>query len=223
MDLFFDLDHTLWDFDSNAEECLLEIFEEFLPDKSAHSTVFIEKFNTINKAMWLLLERNEITHEYLRKNRFKNTFEAINLQISDTQGEQMNERFLELLPHKTGLVKHALEILEYLKPKHTLHILSNGFCEIQTRKINNSGLAPYFNELITVDVAGARKPDPAIFDYAVKKSGAKLSDSMMIGDSFEADIMGAERYGLEAIYFAKENQQDHPRFINSLDQLKNYF
>lgn len=223
MHLFFDLDHTLWDFDTNADECLTQIFDEFLPKESHKKNAFTKQFSMINRAMWLQLERNEITHDFLRKNRFKNTFEAIELKINEAVGEEMNEHFLDLLPEKVGLMEHAIEILEYLQPHHNLHILSNGFFEIQKRKIHNSGLSPYIDFLITNDLAGARKPDAEIFQYALNQTGANLENSMMIGDSFEADIKGAEQFGLKSIYFAPTNYHNHSRYINSLQQLKNYF
>lgn len=221
MQIFFDLDHTLWDFETNSKECLLEIFEQQMSyevDFSAED--FIQTFSKVNREMWAALEREEITHDYLRDHRFKNTLVKLNKELDDKKAKDMNDSFLELLPTKKSLLPNSLEILDYCQSKYSLHIISNGFYEVQLQKMRGSGIYHYFSHIVTNEIAGARKPSKEIFEYALNAAKCKPQDAIMIGDSFEADILGSQSVGMKAIYIAQENPENHQHHITDLLQLK---
>ncbi|SOE20957.1 putative hydrolase of the HAD superfamily [Spirosomataceae bacterium TFI 002] len=224
MQLYFDLDHTLWDFEANSKECLVQIYDELLSKEVDFSTSdFVDTFSVVNRNMWAALEREEITHDYLRENRFKTTLAQLNHGIQAEKGKKLNDLFLELLPTKTTLIPNAIEILDYCKSKYNLHIISNGFYEVQLRKMRGSGIFHYFSEIVTNEIAGARKPSKDIFNYAMTASKCKAQDAVMIGDSYDADIFGAKNVGMKAIYFAPENHNNHDHHITNLLQLKDHF
>jgi YjjG family noncanonical pyrimidine nucleotidase len=204
--LFFDLDHTLWDFDANAFDCLKEIHEDFgLGANDIALTDFHQTFSRINKELWTKLELKQIEHDDIRSIRFKNALEELGLIMGRKMSEAMNRAFLDLLPYKKKLVEDCVEVLETLKPNYQLHILSNGFHKIQKNKLANSGIHKYFTKVITNDIAGFRKPEAGIFEFALKKTHARPEDSLMIGDSHLADIIGAKNVGWDTIHFDQEN------------------
>jgi YjjG family noncanonical pyrimidine nucleotidase len=225
--LFFDLDHTLWDFEQNAHDCLLELYERFNLKALGveDALLFCEKFSEANKICWALLEQKLITTDQLRRKRFKDTFANVGVEIEEALGLEMNAVFLELLPIQKGLIEGAIEVLEYLKPNYQLHILSNGYQELQKQKMQSSGILHYFQELITVDNAKALKPDKAIFDYALKSANASVSNSLMIGDNYEADIKGALNANFDVVFYNPAGQKtvEKPTFdILKLTELKQF-
>lgn len=206
--LFFDLDHTLWDFERNSAECLADIYEIFDFKSLNISTLeaFQQEFSIVNKHHWSLLEQNLITHDELRRRRFQETLE--NLGVKDLKksfGLEINEYFLELLPKKAHLIEGAVEILDYLLPKYELHIISNGWQDIQVNKMKSSEIRHYFGEIITNELAGTRKPDRRIFDYAIEVTKADLAESLMIGDNYEADILGAINANMDTVFYNPED------------------
>ncbi|MBA4850844.1 YjjG family noncanonical pyrimidine nucleotidase [Emticicia sp. BO119] len=223
--LFFDLDHTLWDFEKNSRESLADLYQAFSLQTSniAELSVFQQEFSVVNKRYWSLLERNEITHEELRRRRFRDTLVNLGVDADETFGLQLNEAFLELLPQKSHLIDGAIEVLDFFAPNYELHILSNGWQHVQVRKISSSKIDHYFKEVITIERAEARKPDKKIFDYAVKVTNAKLSECIMIGDNFEADILGAINAQMDSIFYNPDNIEvtQNPTFeIKRLIELK---
>ena len=225
--LFFDLDHTLWDFEQNAHDCLCELYKHFNLNALGveNAAVFCEKFSEANHHYWALLERKEITVAQLRRRRFVAAFEKMDIPIEEAFGLEMTDVFLQLLPTKKALIEGAIEVLEYLKPNYQLHILSNGHQELQAQKMQNSGILHYFEEHITVDKANALKPDKAIFEYALKCTNASLSNSLMIGDNYEADIKGALNAKFHAVFYnpAGEETVEKPTFdIVKLIELKRF-
>jgi YjjG family noncanonical pyrimidine nucleotidase len=225
--LFFDLDHTLWDFEKNAHDCLLELYKHFNFNALGveDASVFCEKFSEANQYYWAMLERKEITVEQLRRRRFVAAFEKLDIHIEEALGLEMTAVFIELLPTKKGLIEGAIEVLDYLKPNYQLHILSNGYHELQAHKMQNSGILHYFEELITVDKAKALKPDKAIFEYALKCTNASLSSSLMIGDNYEADIKGALNANFDAVFYnpARQETIEKPTFdIVKLIEIKRF-
>lgn len=201
--IFFDLDHTLWDFDRNAEVCLFAIYEQqHLERKGVPSfTDFLEKFTKINRSFWAKLEAKEITHEELRQQRFGKVLEALGCGYDASLSEQINDQFLDMLPSQSHLIEGATEILHYLKPNYQLHILSNGFYEIQFQKMKSATIHTFFDAIVTVETANARKPDKEIFHSAIQKVNARLEQCIMIGDTFEADIIGAANAGMDSVHF----------------------
>jgi putative hydrolase of the HAD superfamily len=206
--LFFDLDHTLWDFEKNSAECLADIYEifDFKGLNISNLEAFQQEFSIVNRHYWSLLEQNLITHEDLRRRRFQETLE--NLGVKDLKksfGLEINEYFLELLPKKAHLIEGAVDVLEYLLPKYELHIISNGWQDIQVNKMKSSEIHHYFGEIITNELAGTRKPDRRIFDYAVDITKADLVESLMIGDNYEADILGAINAKMDTVFYNPDN------------------
>lgn len=206
--LFFDLDHTLWDFERNSAECLADIYEIFDFKSLNISTLeaFQQEFSVVNKHHWSLLEQNLITHEELRRRRFQETLENLGVKdLKKSVGLEINEYFLELLPKKAHLIEGAVEILDYLLPKYELHIISNGWQDIQVNKMKSSEIHHYFGEIITNELAGTRKPDRRIFDYAIEITKADLTESLMIGDNYEADILGAINANMDTVFYNPDN------------------
>lgn len=218
--VFFDLDHTLWDFERNSEACLKEIYAHQLAGHVSYDD-FVCTFRVINRALWRQLEADTITHDELRKTRFGNTLITLGVACSEEKSLAMNEEFMKLLPAQKHLMEGASEVLEYLHPKYQLHIISNGYFDIQTRKMTQSGILPYFRQIITSDVAGYRKPDRKIFDFALKSAGTTSDHSVFIGDDEIADKIGSENAGLPFIHFDPEAPDSFPKVISKLTGLKN--
>ncbi|KIO54119.1 YjjG family noncanonical pyrimidine nucleotidase [Flavobacterium hibernum] len=221
-DVFFDLDHTLWDFDKNSEMTFDRIFKTRFPEIKVQD--FIEKYAPINQECWKLYQHDKITHQELRYNRLKFSFDALNVEISDEDIDQISEDYIEFLTDNNHLFDGAIEVLEYLKPKYKLHIITNGFAKVQDKKINNAALSDYFTTITNSELAGVKKPNSIIFDYAIKVSNASKETSVMIGDCLDADVNGALNAGLDAIFF-NEKKIEAPvniKQINHLLELKKY-
>jgi YjjG family noncanonical pyrimidine nucleotidase len=221
-DVFFDLDHTLWDFDKNSEITFETIFKNNHP--SVETKLFIEKYVPINQECWKLYQYDKITHEELRYNRLKHSFDAINYSISDSEIDVIAEDYIRFLPENNHLFDGTFEVLDYLNQKYKLHIITNGFAAVQYKKINNSNLGSYFQTVTNSEMAGVKKPNPIIFDYALDLANAKKENSIMIGDSLDADVQGALDAGLDAIFFneSKIHVEEHIKQINHLLELKKY-
>jgi YjjG family noncanonical pyrimidine nucleotidase len=204
-DVFFDLDHTLWDFDKNSELAFNKIFREKYP--LINTTSFVEIYAPINQACWKLYQVDLLTHEELRYKRLKDSFDVLNYSISDEAIHQMSEDYITYLPENNMLFEGANEILEYLSEKYKLHIITNGFSEVQYKKIRNSGLSDYFSTVTNSETAGVKKPHPKIYEHALTISNASKSTSIMIGDCIDADVKGALDFGIAAIYFNPEKKE----------------
>ncbi len=206
--LFFDLDHTLWDFDRNSAEAIAEMYEDRnlaglgIPSAAAFSDQFIR----VNRQLWLDFERNLITHQVIREQRFPMVFAALGL--TDTRAcAPLNDEYLRRLPQKNHLTEAARELLDHLRGRYRMHIITNGFDEIQAVKLDSSNIAHYFENVVTLEKAGAKKPDRRIFEYALAVSGARLGPgNLMIGDSYEADILGAMNVGLDTVFYNPAGQ-----------------
>ena len=200
--LFFDLDHTLWDFDRNSAESIAEIYTTHrLADRGVRSAAaFSEAFIRINRKLWADYDRNLIAQEYIREQRFPLVFHA--LGVTDVAGcAELNTDYLRLLPSKAHLTESAREILDYLHGRYRMHIITNGFAEIQAVKMASADIARYFDHVVTTQSANAKKPDPRIFEYALDVSGADVHESLMLGDNYEADILGANAVGLDTVFY----------------------
>lgn len=225
--IFFDLDHTIWDFDRNAQETLLELYEAYqlsnLGLKSA--TAFIEKYTANNHSLWQQYHLGEITKEKLRQDRFRNTFLELGVK-PELVPQKFEEDYVRISPTKTYLFEGANKVLAYLQNKYQLHIISNGFKETTLTKMDLSGLNPYFTNVIISEDVGINKPDRMIFEHAINKANAKIEESIMIGDSLEADIRGAQNFGMLAIFFNPLNvvqPHDVKWQILHLEELLNHF
>ena len=200
--LFFDLDHTLWDFDANAKETLVEIYALFeLEAKGIHPFIdFYKHYLHHNEILWDRYHKGFISSEELKWKRMWRTmleFKMGNEQLA----KDMSAKFLEILPTKKILFPHAIEILEYLVARgYTLHLITNGFERTQWSKLNNSGLSKYFTHMITSETSNSLKPKKEIFEYALNKAGATLTESIMLGDNLDADIQGAINAGMDSVF-----------------------
>ncbi len=219
--VFFDLDHTLWDFDTNSELAFDKIFKEDHP--IVQTKVFMEIYSPINHACWKLYQVDKITSEELRYRRLKESFDILKYKISDEAIHKMTIDYIAFLPENNILFDGAKEILNYLNNKYKLHIITNGFEEVQYKKINNSGIANYFSTITNSEMAGVKKPNPKIYEHALNKAKADKINSIMIGDCLDADINGAMDFGIPAIFFNPERKEVPLKIqsINHLLELKN--
>lgn len=225
--IFFDLDNTLWDHRRNAYLTIKNLFEK--EEINLRYNVDFEEFHSvyheINEKLWENIRDGLIDKEYLRKHRFYDTFKHFN--VDDEQlSMYFEEHFLDKILNRNELVEGAEYILEYLKARHyTLHIISNGFKEVTERKCILSGIAPYFQTITSADSVGVRKPRPEIFEYSLKLAGASKEESILIGDDWIADVVGARNFGMDVIFFdvLKENRQEEGlKVIQHLLQIKEY-
>ena len=202
-DIFFDLDHTLWDFDKNSELAFNKIFKLNFPEIDAKK--FIKAYVPINHACWKMFQKDLITHQELRYKRLKESFDAISVTIDDGSIEKIANDYLEFLPENNHLFEGTIEILDYLKPKYKLHIITNGFAEVQEKKLNNSNIKHYFLTITNSEMAGVKKPNPIIYKYALNVSNAQKETSIMIGDCIDADVLGAINFGMDAVLINHNN------------------
>jgi putative hydrolase of the HAD superfamily len=221
--IFFDLDHTIWDFDRNAEETLYELYDVYKLDEIGlpSAGLFIETYTRNNHQLWADYHTGKISKTELRETRFKKTFIELGVH-PDKIPLSFEEDYVQLCPTKTNLFPHAHETLQYLANRYTLHLISNGFKESSELKIGNTNIGGYFRHVIISEIVGVNKPDKAIFEHALSLAGAGKSESLMIGDSLEADVYGALNFGMNAIYFNPFNAPkpiDVPLQITHLKEL----
>ncbi len=219
--LFFDLDHTLWDFEKNSELTFKRIFEEqHIP---IHFKEFIKVYSPINIRYWKLYRENEISKKNLRYQRLKDTFDILNFSISDDLINEISEAYIQYLPYFNHLFAGAEAILTYLQDKYSLHIITNGFEEVQKLKMDTSKISKYFDVIVTSESVGVKKPNRKVFEFALEQAKAIPQESLMIGDSYEADILGALNVGMEAIHFAAIDADTNGVLrIKTLEELKQY-
>ena len=199
--VFIDLDDTIWDFHGNARAVLEEIYDEqrlsqYFKDFDYYFRIYAKR----NLELWELYGKGEITKEFLNVERFRHPLLQVgvdNIKLAEQTGIQ----FLEMLPTKTMLIPFAKELLGYLSAKYPLTIVSNGFIEVQYKKLHSCRLEHYFTHVVLSEAAKALKPDKRIFEYALGLNSAKAPETIMIGDSYEADIVGARNAGIDQIYF----------------------
>lgn len=225
--IFFDLDHTIWDFDRNAQETLHELYLHYKLEELglASAEAFISTYTENNHSLWADYHVGKITKETLRAERFSRTFIQLGVH-PERIPQQFEDDYVRITPTKTNLFLGSEKVLAYLQKKYTLHIISNGFKESTLIKMDVSGLNPYFTNVIISEDVGVNKPDKAIFEYALDKAKALKHESIMIGDSIEADIRGAQGFGMKAIYFNplnKELPEDVQWQITHLEELLNHF
>ncbi len=200
--LFFDLDHTLWDFDANAKDTLTDLYKRFDLDSrvAAPFEDFYRKYLYHNEILWDKYHNGQITADELKWKRMWRTL--LDFKIGDEPlAKELSSAFLELLPTKKNLFPYTFEILDYLLQKnYQLHLITNGFEKTQWSKLHNSGLAKYFTHVITSEGSNSLKPQKEIFEFAMNKAGTSTGHSIMIGDNLEADIQGAMNAGMDTIF-----------------------
>ncbi len=218
--IFFDLDHTLWDFEKNSKLAVSKIFKE--QQIQLKTATFLEAYTPINLKYWRMYREDKIEKSALRYHRLKETFDKLNYTISDELIHQISEDYIAYLPEFNYLLEGAVEVLAYLQEKYELHIITNGFEEVQNLKLKESKIHQYFKEVITSECVGVKKPNPKVFEFALNKAEAIPHESIMIGDSYEADIMGALNSGMMAIHFSEETKNNGVQRVASLLELKKY-
>lgn len=220
--LFFDLDHTLWDFEANAKETLSELYTEYnLKEKGVHDfDVFFSQYSMHNERLWDRYTKGFIKQEELRWKRM--WLALLDFKIGDEDlSKKMSVGFLELLPTKKNLFPYTFEILNYLQNKaYKLHLVTNGFEKVQHNKLKNSNLSVYFLEIITSEASNSLKPNKEIFDYAFQKTGANPEESIMIGDNLEADIQGGINAGMDTVFVNHLHIQPHIQATYEIKHLK---
>ena len=216
-DIFFDLDHTLWDFQKNSALTFDFLLKKYQINIDLNK--FLNIYIPINFSYWKLYRDEKITKEFLRYNRLKSSFDKLNLSLSDDVINKIADDYVISLPVNNFLIEDTILVLDYLKKKYRLHIITNGFTEVQNKKIVNSKIKKYFHSIIDSETVGVKKPNIKIFDYALIVSGAKSKNSLMIGDNLEADILGALNAGFHAIHFNNNNEAPHEHCL-ILNELK---
>lgn len=224
-DVFLDLDRTLWDFDLNARKTLIDIFKKYSLYSRGISSVddFIKSYTAHNEKLWSSYRKDNISKESLRSERFNLTF--LDFKIINTElAVEVGEEYINKCPLQTSLFPHTVELLHYLNNKYNLHIITNGFEEVQHIKLKASKLTSFFNNIITSEMVKVKKPNPIIFQYALEKANVNASNSIMIGDDLPVDILGAKAIGISQIYFnpKKETHNEEIDYeVSCLSEIKN--
>ena len=219
-DIFFDLDHTLWDFERNSALTFKKILKSNNIDLDLVG--FLEVYVPANLAFWKLYREEKITKEELRFQRLKSVFDELGFEISDDMIHILSEDYIRYLSSYNHLFPNTIEVLDYLRPRYKLHIITNGFQEIQNKKLRNAQIDGYFEQVINSEMAGVKKPNPIIFELALKNANTIAEKSLMIGDSLEADILGAKAVGFHTLHFNghKEPPHDLSQMIHDLSEIK---
>ena len=220
--IFFDLDHTLWDFDKNSALTFEKIFK--LNNIEVDLEDFLEIYVPLNFQYWKLFREDKIDKASLRYGRLNDTFKQLNIKVKTSIIYKLSDDYITFLSTFNHLFEGTIEILEYLESKYKLHIITNGFKEVQQGKLNNANIEKYFDTVTNSEMVGVKKPNPKIFNHALNKAGANKENSIMIGDNYEADILGALNFGIDAICFNYHNEhlEKDINYVDDLLQLKKY-
>lgn len=221
--LFFDLDRTLWDFETNSEMALSLLFDQLELGNSIRSfRTFHTQYKKINAQLWFDYAKGKVTKEELRTSRFDRALKKFNINDS-ALATRLGDGYIELSPYQTNLFPHTIETLDTLKKDgYILHIITNGFKEVQFIKLKNSGLIDYFDVVLCSEEVGKTKPSPVVFQTALDRAKANKKESLMIGDDYHADIIGAEKFGMQSILFdpeGKHKEGSHDWKIKKLNEI----
>ncbi|WP_340074354.1 YjjG family noncanonical pyrimidine nucleotidase [Leptobacterium sp. I13] len=222
-DVFFDLDHTLWDFEKNSAITFNKILKTHKVNLKVQE--FLEAYAPINFKYWKAYREEKIPKEVLRYKRLKDTFDEFSYKIDDELIHILSDEYIKELPHQNHLFNNTIVILEYLKNSgYDLHIITNGFEEVQEGKLRKAAIMGFFTHVINSEMVGVKKPNPKIFEFALEKAIVDPEKSVMIGDSLEADIIGAKNVGMHTIHFNsnKEKKHDHCIIVDDLIEIKEF-
>ena len=222
-DIFFDLDHTLWDFDKNSGLTFDKIFK--LNGIDIDLDNFLKVYVPKNLEYWKLYRENRIDKESLRFARLNDVFTELGMRVDPNMINKLSVDYIEYLASFDHLLDGTVELLDYLRPNYKLHIITNGFQEVQKRKMKSSNILHYFDTVTDSEMVGVKKPNPEIFSHAFHLSKAIPESSIMVGDNYEADILGALDYGFDAICYNYHNEalDETIKQVNDLLELKSYF
>ncbi|ULB34600.1 MULTISPECIES: YjjG family noncanonical pyrimidine nucleotidase [Proteiniphilum] len=222
--LFIDLDDTLWDIHINGKECLEEIYHDYGYNRFYLTfNEYYDVYMPSNNHLWSMYRKGNIKKDQLIVERFLVPLREFGIDDPE-YAKRVSDDFLERTTRKTRLIDGTIDLLEYLKPRYRMHILSNGFREVQYKKIENSGLRPYFDKIILSEDAGINKPHVGMFTHALTNTNSRRDQTVMIGDSWEADIVGAYNSCIDQIWFnpmRKNALEFEPTFtVYSLEEIK---
>lgn len=221
-DVFFDLDHTLWDFDKNSALAFKRVFEknkiELPLDK------FLMAYEPINFEYWALFREDRVTKQQLRRGRLVDTFKKYNIAYPLDIIDLLSEAYIEELPGNNYLLPGALDVLAYLHPNYNLHIITNGFHAVQHVKLDRSNIKHYFKTITSSEEVGVKKPNPRVFKTALAKANISAENAIMIGDTYGADIVGALGVGMDTLYYNywKETVPTEIRIVEHLKEIKDF-
>ncbi|HTE34790.1 MAG TPA: YjjG family noncanonical pyrimidine nucleotidase [Chryseolinea sp.] len=224
--IFFDLDHTLWDYETNSQETLIELYGSYsLQSKGiADLNLFQTEFRKVNTELWLLYDQGFIGSDVIRKERFKQILRHFYV-FDEKLSQDLSRDYLEICPRKGHLMPHAIEVLTYLSGRYRLTVITNGFEEIQNLKLSAGNLHQFFDHIITSQKAGHRKPSKEIFDWALSKNSIPCHQAIMVGDNLIADISGARNANIDNVFYNAEKitHASTPDFeIFSLTELRGF-
>ncbi len=219
--LFFDLDHTLWDFEANSNEALQELFVEHQLKEKLGVTYneFFDTYKENNNKMWVLYRDGKIDKPTLRKRRFADTFASFELK-DERFALSFDRQYMKTAPIKGKLVDGCIEILDYLKDHYHLHIITNGFADATQLKVRTSGIEPYFKLIMTSDELQVNKPHARIFVESMKRTGAGRKNSLMIGDNLQTDILGARNCGIDQVFYNPSQGEHSDTITHEVHHLK---
>lgn len=219
--IFFDLDHTLWDFDTNSKLALQQIYEtEKLVSRNIPSFEnFHHRYKMINDRYWARYHNSHVTKEQLRVGRFFDALAEFGVR-DQFLAERMAQSYIEISPRMTALFTNAVDVLVYLDEKYPLHLITNGFAEVQWLKLEHSGLKPFFEHIIISEEVGAQKPDRKIFEIAMERAQTQPSECVMIGDNMNTDIAGARAAGIDQIFFNPNRKHTRDKATHQIFELK---
>ena len=223
--VFFDLDHTLWDYEKNSIETLTELYHEFGLSKRPKVALqdFVDTFDKVNSKLWANYNKGHIDRHVIADQRFKRILRAFDIR-HDIMAREMSEEYISRCPEKTHLFPYAQQVLQYLYPRYDLYILTNGFNDIQDVKLERAKLKGFFKGVITSESSGHRKPSSQIFQFSLDLANVSAGEAVMIGDNLNADIAGARKVNIDHIYF-NPGKYDHDEQvtyeIDCLSQLAN--
>tara|TARA_S200000501_G_C20841996_1_gene752026 strand:+ start:33 stop:722 length:690 start_codon:yes stop_codon:yes gene_type:complete len=221
-DIFWDLDHTLWDFDRNSDLTIYKILKN--NNIKVDVPLFLKVYHPINRKYWELYRENKVSKSHLRFYRLSDTFNELNVEVSEKLIRKLSVDYINHLSDFNYLIPNAITILEKFRSNYNMHIITNGFKEVQKKKLKKSGLLKYFKTITISEDVGFKKPSKEIFFHAITKASAQIEKSVMIGDNFNADIIGAKRMGIKAIYYnfhkTSEQQLEGVIKINDLLELE---
>lgn len=221
--VFLDLDNTLWDFKANSHETISFLFEKYkLNKKISDFTIFYNDYQEVNAGLWQMYREAKIEKNQLRWKRFYDTFllyGIVDLKLSENFGKD----YVEISPRKTIMFPYAMEVVDYLSKKYQLYILTNGFKEVQYIKLENTGLSKFFKMIFTSEELGFQKPNNQCFEKALSLAGADKTETIMIGDDLDIDILGAKNVGIAQIFFNHEKRIHNEQVSFEIESLKEIF
>ncbi|MBT8281079.1 MAG: YjjG family noncanonical pyrimidine nucleotidase [Muriicola sp.] len=221
-DVFFDLDHTLWDFERNSALTFEKIFIDHGVDVKLDD--FLAEYVPVNLEFWKLYREDRIGKEELRYQRLRKVFDAVQYPIEDAVINRLAHAYIEQLSNHGHLLPYTREILDYLRPHYKMHIITNGFEEVQEKKLRNAGISDYFDQMINSEMAGVKKPNPIIFQLALNRTRVLPQHAIMVGDNLEADILGARALGIHTIHLNvhADPLHKHGEIIHDLSEIKSF-